>query len=156
MALPDGLYVLLLTEGLTRSLAALDPISADVLALKGGAAEFLADVITRQLAIILDDVSGDDADKAKRQLELVNELLVMLRQRLNASGDSNGASASAEVVDLVASPLRVLRAVQRDQHSTRANLCEGRQRSTLWRLDAAKQPEHFREKPRAARPRAQG
>ena len=115
MALPDGLYDLLLTEGLARSLAAIDPSSADVLALKGAAAEFLADVITRQLATILDDVSGDDADKAKRQLELVNELLVMLRHRLNASAGSNGASASAEVVDLVASPLRVLRAVQRDQ-----------------------------------------
>jgi superfamily II DNA or RNA helicase/HKD family nuclease len=115
MALPDGLYDLLLTEGLARSLAAIDPSSADVLALKGGAAEFLADVITRQLATILDDVSGDDADKAKHQLELVNELLVMLRQRLHANAGSSGASASAEVVDLVASPLRVLRAVQRDQ-----------------------------------------
>jgi HKD family nuclease len=115
MALPDGLYDLLLTEGLARSLAAIDSSSADVSALKGGAAEFLADVITRQLATILDDVSGDDADKAKRQLELVNELLVTLRQRLNAGAGSNGTSASAEVVDLVASPLRVLRAVQRDQ-----------------------------------------
>ena len=110
-----GLYDLLLTEGLARSLAAIDPTCADVLALKGGAAEFLADVITRQLATILDDVSGDDADKAKRQLELVNELLVMLRQRLHANAGSSGVSASAEVVDLVASPLRVLRAVQRDQ-----------------------------------------
>ena len=115
MALPDGLYDLLLTEGLTRSLAVLDPISADVLALKGGAAEFLADVITRQLATILDDVAGDDADKAKRQLELVNGLLVMLRQRLAGGDGSAGSSASAEVVDLVASPLRILRAVQRDQ-----------------------------------------
>lgn len=113
MALPDGLYDLLLTEGLARSLAAIDPTSADVLALKGGAAEFLAEVITRQLATILDDVAGDDSDKAKRQLDLVNELLVMLRQRLHA-GD--GSAASAEVVDLVASPLRVRRAVQRDQH----------------------------------------
>ena len=112
MALPDGLYDLLLTEGLARSLAAIDPISADVLALKGGAAEFLAEVITRQLANILDDVAGDDSDKAKRQLDLVNELLLMLRQRLHA-GD--GSAASAEVVDLVVSPLRVLRAVQRDQ-----------------------------------------
>ena len=75
MALPDGLYDLLLTEGLARSLAALDPISADVLALKGGAAEFLAEVITRQLGAILDDVAGDDADKPRRQLELVNDLL---------------------------------------------------------------------------------
>ncbi|MFZ2825435.1 DUF3427 domain-containing protein [Hydrogenophaga sp.] len=114
MALPDGLYDLLLTEGLAQSLADLDPSRADVSALKGGAAEFLADVITRQLSTILDDVSGDEAEKAKRQLELVNGLLVMLRQRL-AGGSADGASAAGEVVDLVAPPLRVLRAVQRDQ-----------------------------------------
>ena len=114
MALPDGLYDLLLTEGLARLLADLDPSRADVSALKGGAAEFLADVITRQLSTILDDVSGDEAEKAKRQLELVNGLLVMLRQRL-AGSSTEGANAAGEVVDLVAPPLRVLRAVQRDQ-----------------------------------------
>ena len=115
MALPDGLYDLLLTEGLARSVSALDLGSADVSALKGGAAEFLADVITRQLAAILDDVAGDDADKAKRQLELVNELLVALRHRLNGVDGAARSATSTEVVDLVASPLRVLRAVQRDQ-----------------------------------------
>ncbi|MDO9571861.1 MAG: DUF3427 domain-containing protein [Hydrogenophaga sp.] len=114
MALHDGLYDLLLTEGLARSLAELDPSRADVSALKGGAAEFLADVITRQLSTILDDVSGNEVEKAKRQLELVNGLLVMLRQRL-AGSSADGASAPGEVVDLVAPPLRVLRAVQRDQ-----------------------------------------
>lgn len=114
MALPDGLYDVLLTEGLAKSLATLDPSRADVSALKGGAAEFLADVITRQLSTILDDLSGDEAEKAKRQLELVNGLLVMLRQRL-AGSSADGASAAGEVVDLVAPPLRVLRAVQRDQ-----------------------------------------
>ena len=114
MALPDGLYDLLLTEGVARSLTELDPARTDVSALKGGAAGFLTDVITRQLSTILDDVSGDEAEKAKRQLELVNELLVMLRQRL-AGNSADGASAAGEVVDLVAPPLRVLRAVQRDQ-----------------------------------------
>jgi len=114
MSLPDGLYDLLLTEGLAHSLAAVDPSRADVSALKGGAAEFLTDVITRQLTTILDDISGDETDKSRRQLELVNELLVMLRQRLTGSG-ANSGSASGEVVDLVAQPLRVLRAVQRDQ-----------------------------------------
>ena len=114
MALPDGLYDLLLTEGLARSLADLDPSRADVSALRGGAAELLADVITRQLSTILDDVSGDEAEKPKRQLELVNGLLVMLRQRL-AGSSADGTSAAGEVVDLVAPPLRVLRAVQRDQ-----------------------------------------
>jgi superfamily II DNA or RNA helicase/HKD family nuclease len=115
MALPNGLYDLLLTEGLARSLAAVDPNSADVLALKGGATDLLADAITRQLAAILDDVSGDGADKAKRQLELVNDLLVTLRQRLQPSDGSNGDLPSAEVVDLVASPMQVLRAIQRNQ-----------------------------------------
>ena len=114
MALPDGLYDLLLTEGLAKSLTTLDPSRADVSALKGGATEFLTDVISRQLSTMLDDVSGDEAEKAKRQLELVNGLLVMLRQRL-AGSSADGASAAGGVVDLVAPPLRVLRAVQRDQ-----------------------------------------
>ncbi len=115
MALPDGLYDLLLTEGLARSLTALEHNSADVHALKGGAAEFLAEVITRQLSAILDDVSGDDTDKPKRQLELINELLVTLRQRLIANQTAAAAGASVDIVDLVASPLRVLKAVKRDQ-----------------------------------------
>ena len=114
MTLPDGLYDLLLTERLARSLAGLDPSHADVSVLKGGAADFLSEVVTRQLASILDDVSGDDADKARRQLELVNGLLVMLRQRLMSQGETQ-ASGTGDVVDLVASPLRVLRAVRRDQ-----------------------------------------
>lgn len=115
MALSDGLYDLLLTEGLARSLAALDdPGSAEVVSLKGGAPEVLVDVITRQLGAILDDVVGDDIDKPKRQLELVNELPVMLRHRLAAGDNSDASSGSAEVIDLVAQPLRVLRAVQRE------------------------------------------
>lgn len=114
MALPDGLYDLLLTEGLARSLADVDPSRTDLSTLKDGATEFLADVISRQLSTILDEVSGDQAEKAKRQLELVNSLLVTLRQRL-AGGNREPASAASEVVDLVAPPLRVLRAVQRDR-----------------------------------------
>ena len=115
MALSDGLYDVLLTEGLARSLAALDPGSADVLLLKGEAPELLVDVITRQLGAILDDVTGDDTDKPRRQLELVNELLVMLRHRLAAAEGTGATSDSAKVIDLVAQPLRVLRAVQRDR-----------------------------------------
>ena len=104
MALSDGLYDLLLTEGLARSLAALDPGSAEVLSLKGGAPELLVDVITRQLGAILDDVAGDDTDRPRRQLELVNELLVMLRHRLAAAEGLGAKSGSAEVIDLVAQP----------------------------------------------------
>lgn len=115
MALSDGLYDLLLTEGLARSLATLDPGSAEVLSLKGGAPELLVDVITRQLGAILDDVAGDDTDKPRRQLELVNELLLVLRHRLAAAEGAGATSGSSEVIDLVAQPLRVLRAVQRNR-----------------------------------------
>ncbi|EFK94881.1 type III restriction protein res subunit [sediment metagenome] len=86
-----------------------------MLALKAGTAEFLADLIAQQLGAILEDMRGDDADRPRRQLELVNELLVTVRQRLLFSNPAGTAVAPAEVVDLVASPLRVLRAVQRDQ-----------------------------------------
>ena len=109
MTLPDGLYDLLVTEGLASRL---DLDRSDVFALKGGAAEVLADALARQLAAILDDVAGDDAEKAHRQLELVNALLVSLRQRLAA--DARPA-ASAEIIDLVSTPLRLLKAVQRDR-----------------------------------------
>lgn len=115
MTLSDGLYDLLLTEGLARSLSTLDPRSAEVLSLKGGASELLVDVLTRQLGVILNDLAGDESEAPKRQLELVNELLVMLRRRLAAEDGAGSSAASAEVIDLVADPLRVLRAVQRDQ-----------------------------------------
>ncbi len=114
-ALPDGLYDRLLTEGLARSLAELAPGSVDVRALKSGAAEVLAGLITQQLCAILDDMRGDDAERLRRQLELVNELLLTIRQRLLVAPSAGNSAAPADVVDLVASPLSVLRAVQRDQ-----------------------------------------
>jgi len=109
MALPDGLYDLLLTEGLASRL---ELSRADVHALKEGASEFLADAITRQLVAVLDDMSGEDADKSRRQAELVNALLVALRQRLVVDA---GEGSSADVIDLVAPPLRLLKAIQRDR-----------------------------------------
>jgi superfamily II DNA or RNA helicase/HKD family nuclease len=115
MALPDGLYDLLLTEGLARSLATLEPASTDVRSLHGGVAEWLAEAIARQFRAILDDLSGGDAENAERQLELVNQLLITLRQRLLGGDGTGPSSAAGQIVDLVASPLRVLRAVRRDR-----------------------------------------
>jgi superfamily II DNA or RNA helicase/HKD family nuclease len=115
MALPDGLYDLLLTEGLARSLADLEPASTDLQPPHGGVPELLVDALVRQLGAILDDVTGDRADKASQQLELVNALLVALRNRLACADGSNAAAA---VVDLIAPPLRVLRAVRRDRQFT--------------------------------------
>jgi superfamily II DNA or RNA helicase/HKD family nuclease len=115
MALPDGLYELLLTEGLAKSVATLKPGSAEVRSIGGGVPELLVDAMARQLGAILEDIAGDDADRSRRQLELVNELLVTLRQRLAAGHGEETTVAAAEVVDLIAQPLRVLRAVRQDQ-----------------------------------------
>ncbi|MBK1689021.1 DUF3427 domain-containing protein [Rubrivivax gelatinosus] len=114
MALPDGLYDQLLTESLARSLAGIGADRADVRALNGEVGEALAESVSRQLAAILDDLPGDDPDRARQQLALVNDLLVMLRRRLQR--DSPGAASGTPdgAVDLLSPPLRVLRAVQRD------------------------------------------
>ncbi len=108
MTLPTGLYDLLLTEGLQR---ALDPGTADLKELRAGAQDALIDTLGRQLALALDDLASDESEKATRQLELVNDLLVHLRKRL--TNDSVDA-ATADAIDLVASPLRVLRSVRHD------------------------------------------
>jgi len=115
MALPDGLYDLLLTEDLARSLAALELDSTEVRPLHGGVSERLVEAISRQLGTILESVAGDDAERARRQLELVNELLVALRLRLAAGSGASATGTAAEVIDLIASPVRVLRAVRRDR-----------------------------------------
>ena len=109
MNLPQGLYDLLVTEGLA---ARVDSARAEIQELHRGASEYLADVITRQLVAALDDVAGDDTTKARRQLELVNALLTAVRQRLATQED---AVQSADVIDLVAPPLRLLKAIQSDR-----------------------------------------
>lgn len=105
----DGLYDLLITE---RLAVKLDLASADVRALTADAAEVLADVLGRQLGAILEDVAGEDGERSQRQLELVNALLVALRERLTLDGQF---SPLAEIVDLVAQPPRLLKALQSDR-----------------------------------------
>ncbi len=116
-ALPDGLYDLLLTEGVARSVAVLDPGIAEVLSLRGESAERLAEVITRQMAAILDEFSGDDSERQGKQLELVNDMLVALRRQAVASRSNGMPASAADVVDLVAQPLRVLRSVRRNRQT---------------------------------------
>ena len=110
MPLPDGLYDLLLTQ---RIEANLDPDRANIQLLKHNASELLADAIARQLAGILDDLPGaDDPTKLNLQLELVNALLVTLRQRLKPGEDDND---SADIIDLIAQPPRMLKAINRNR-----------------------------------------
>jgi len=109
MTLPDGLYDLLITE---RLAAQIDISRAEVDPIKSGVIDLLADAISRQMAAILADVEGDDSEKPKRQLELVNALLVTMRQQLAAQ---NTTGQSADVVDLIAPPLRRLLAIENDR-----------------------------------------
>ena len=91
MHLPIGLYDQLITEGLS---AQIDPNHAEIQSLTAGAADLLADTITRQLVSILEEMPGEESDKAQRQLELVNTLLVQIRQRLlsESCGDKDRKS----------------------------------------------------------------
>lgn len=112
MALSDGLYDQILTIDLERALSSLGPGQVDVKALPGGGVEYLVDLIARQLGTVLDELPVDDAEAARRQVELVNGVLIALRERLRQGAGDELPGRSAEIIDLVASPLRVLRAVR--------------------------------------------
>lgn len=109
MTFPDGLYDLLLTEGLA---AKLNVQHAEVQVIADGASNFLVDALARQLAGILEEMPGDGNDKTRRQLELVNALLITLRQRLE---EEECKTDSAEIIDLISDPLQLLKAVQRNR-----------------------------------------
>ena len=106
MALPDGLYDQVLTQTLRDLIAgstnenarSLQALNAD------DAPARLAEVLVAQLAKILDDLEGEGSDKLHQQLELVNFILVSLRERLGPG---------AERADIVAAPARILQAIHR-------------------------------------------
>lgn len=110
MTLQDGLYDLLVTE---RLLERLLPEQSLVESLAGGGVDVLADAVARQLADVLEDMSGEGSERLLRQLELVNTLLLALRQR--ALGERNG-NELAQSIDLVSAPVRLLKAVDGRRH----------------------------------------
>ena len=83
MQLPDGLYDKLVTESVAQLIAGLrDPSCRTLSALPPEeASERIADALARQVTLLLDELDGNGAEKAKRQLALVNALLVHLRQQ---------------------------------------------------------------------------
>lgn len=115
--LPEGLYDLLLTDSLQTRL---DDATASRELLAGNAAEWLGELIGRQLAAVLDELPGDGSDKLATQLAMINELLVSLRTRLNAQ--TRGADAAA-LIDPVTIPARVLKSIPRRRfHDRRARV----------------------------------
>lgn len=104
-----GLYDLILTDALKHKIQALTTHQASLENLDtANSHERLAEVVGRQLALILEDLSGQDDQKLLSQLTLVNDLLLDLRQRV---------SGSAEVVELLANPVQRLTSIH-SQHQT--------------------------------------
>jgi superfamily II DNA or RNA helicase len=103
--LPPGLFDAVITDSLVKRLLALpaahesatEPIAATE------AAELLSTEVARQLSALLDEIAGDGAEKIRRQLELLNSVLVAFRQR---------ESAAVQFFDPIAHPASVLRAVK--------------------------------------------
>jgi superfamily II DNA or RNA helicase/HKD family nuclease len=113
MPLPNGLYDLLLTEGLAPLLTSLAPGQQQLQPLSDDASDYLVDILTRQLGALLESLPGEGAEQVQHQLELVNALLVWLRQRMAGQKGATAATTAAtqSVVDLIAPPARVLRAI---------------------------------------------
>jgi hypothetical protein len=88
MQLPEGLYDKFVTESVAQLIADLrDQTCRTLSALPPEeASERIADALVRQLTVLLDELDGDAAEKARRQIALVNELLVHVKQR--AAGGS--------------------------------------------------------------------
>jgi superfamily II DNA or RNA helicase len=106
MEFHDGIYDQVLSEALFAALAngvaeqarSVADLSAD------DSATRLSDALASQLVRILDDLDGRGTEKVRRQLELVNSILVTTRERLGRAGGG---------LDLFRDPLQVLQAVHR-------------------------------------------
>ena len=76
MQLPHGLYDKLVTESVAQLIASLPDSSGhtcSILPLEE-VSERIANALARQVTRLLDELGGQGAEKAKRQLDLVNAL----------------------------------------------------------------------------------
>ncbi len=106
MEFRDGIYDQVLTEAAFAALADMvSDQSRSVAELTADdSAARLADALATQLVRILDDLDGKGADKIRRQLDLVNSILVATRQRLGRTGED---------IEAFHDPLQVLQAIHR-------------------------------------------
>ncbi len=100
--LPPGLYDLLVTDSLTRSLRDGEAVVRD---LSAAEPERMAEALAVQLSKLLGEVGGDGSERSLRQLELVNTLLADLRSRSRSAGLE---SSAAQLIDTISRPPRVL------------------------------------------------
>lgn len=106
MPLPDGLYDQVLTQAVWEAVSSstgdtgrtMQPLRSE------DAPERLAELLARQLTQILDDIDGEGTEKLQRQLELVNSILIGMRQRLGRRDNQT---------DALSNPLQVLHAIHR-------------------------------------------
>ena len=106
MHLGDGLYDKLVTKAVEQCLAELREPAFRTLSVlpPEEASERIAEGLAKQLAVLLDELHGDGAEKAKQQIALVNALLVYLRQQ---------TTVAASTLDPFVDPPQILRAVHR-------------------------------------------
>jgi superfamily II DNA or RNA helicase/HKD family nuclease len=106
MGLPDGLYDQVLTEALWRSISSTtDDTGRTLQALKvEDAPGRLAELLAQQLTRILDDLDGGGVEKLQRQLELVNSILIGIRQQLGKASNQT---------DVLSNPVQLLHAIHR-------------------------------------------
>ena len=103
MPLKRGLYDLIVTEALARSVADSRPDLAELAPLSNEeTVERIVDALSRQLRLILDDVGGEANERPVTQLALVNSLLTKIRE------DDRVPFENAQKLD---PPGRVLRAI---------------------------------------------
>ncbi|MCX5762250.1 MAG: DUF3427 domain-containing protein [Gemmatimonadetes bacterium] len=103
MTLPHGLYDRVITESLARTLASLPDNRAQTAAIASTETPLrLLEVFSGQLQHILEDLEGEDSERALAQLTIVNDLILDLRARF---ADNSG------YFDPVVSPPRVLTGV---------------------------------------------
>ena len=105
LPLPDGLYDLLVTQGIADGV---DAERMTLVELDQGAPDRFAEAVSRQLSRILEEVDGEDSERALKQLDIVNELLVHLRERISNHGRTRDL---ATVIQLFARPPRLLTSV---------------------------------------------
>lgn len=104
MELSDGLYDQVLTEALWGAISSsTDDTSRTLQVLRTeDAPQRLAELLAQQLTRILDDIDGEGTEKLQRQLELINSILIGVRQRLAITS-----------TDALRNPLQLLHAIHR-------------------------------------------